>query len=195
MKTINYQIDFFSYWHASSGLAGSTYADLLVNKTGEELPYIPGRTLKGLLREAAETIHGFDPGMVNQTFILDVFGQAPDQTDIDEERPTTEAQCFFTNAFLSDYLQKSIRKKQVPFLYAVLASTKINEQGLAADGSLRQLEVTVPLTLLASVEQFPDKEGYEQQLIYCFQWIKRMGLNRSRGLGRCQFSMIKNSQA
>jgi CRISPR/Cas system CMR subunit Cmr4 (Cas7 group RAMP superfamily) len=51
MNTIAYQIDFFSYWHASSGLAGGAYADLLVNKTREGLPYIPGRTLKGLLRE------------------------------------------------------------------------------------------------------------------------------------------------
>lgn len=195
MKTINYQIEFFSYWHASSGLAGSTYADLLVNKTREGLPYIPGRTLKGLLREAAEVIHSFDQSTVTQAFILDVFGQEPTTTDIEKERATTEAQSFFTNATLSDNLQKTISKEQKSFLYHVLASTKINEQGLAVDGTLRQLEVTVPLILLASVEQFPDKEGYEQQLIYCFQWIKRMGLNRSRGLGRCQFSMIKNSQS
>lgn len=194
MKTIHYQIDFFSYWHASSGLASSTYADLLVNKTHEGLPYIPGRTLKGLLREAAEVIHGFGPKpLVSQAFILDVFGQEPTKNDIEEERATTEAKCFFSNAELSDYLCIAIQESQKPHLYAILASTKINEHGLAADATLRQLEVTVPLTLSASIEQFPDQEGYEQQLSYCFQWIKRMGLNRSRGLGRCRFSMIKNS--
>jgi CRISPR/Cas system CSM-associated protein Csm3 (group 7 of RAMP superfamily) len=126
---------------------------------------------------------------------LDVFGQAPDEKDIEEERATLEAQSFFSNAYLSDYLQKVIPQEQIPFLYQVLASTKINEQGVAADGTLRQLEVTIPLVLLATIEQFPDKQGYEPQLNYCFQWIKRIGLNRSRGLGRCQFSIIQPSQA
>jgi len=194
MKTIAYQIEFFSYWHASSGLAGGAYADLLVNKSREGLPYIPGRTLKGLLREAAETINHFDKDLVPQNFILDVFGQSPDEKDIEEERATREAQSFFSNANLSDYLQKAVSNDEKPFLYHVIASTKINEQGVAAVGTLRQLEVTVPLTLLASIEQFPDKPGYEQQLNYCFQWIKRMGLNRSRGLGRCKFSIIQSSK-
>lgn len=195
MNTIAYQIEFFSYWHASSGLAGGAYADLLVNRTREGLPYIPGRTLKGLLREAAETINHFDTELVTRDFILDVFGQVPDEKDMEEERATLEAQSFFSNAYLSDHLQKVIPQEQISFLYHVLASTKINEQGVAADGTLRQLEVTIPLVLLATIEQFPDKPGYEQQLNYCFQWIKRMGLNRSRGLGRCQFSIIQTSHA
>jgi CRISPR/Cas system CSM-associated protein Csm3 (group 7 of RAMP superfamily) len=195
MNRIAYQIEFFSYWHASSGLAGSAYADLLVKRTREGLPYIPGRTLKGLLREAAEIINKLDSNLVTQTFIVDVFGQAPDEKDIEEERATLEAKSFFSNAYLSDHLKKMIPEKQIPFLYHVLAATKINEKGVAADGTLRQLEVTIPLILLATIEQFPDKPGYEQQLNYCFQWIKRMGLNRSRGLGRCQFSIIQTNQA
>jgi CRISPR/Cas system CSM-associated protein Csm3 (group 7 of RAMP superfamily) len=194
MNTIAYQIEFFSYWHASSGLAGGAYADLLVNKTGKGLPYIPGRTLKGLLREAAETIKNFDKDLVTKTFILDVFGQAPDEKDIEAENATLEAKSFFSNAHLSDYLQQAISKETVPLLYHVLASTKINEHGVAADGTLRQIEVTVPLALFATIEQFPDKPGYDLQLNYCFQWIKRMGLNRSRGLGRCKFSIIQTSQ-
>lgn len=193
MNTIKYQIEFFSYWHASSGLAGGAYADLLVNKTRKGLPYIPGRTLKGLLREAAETINNFSTDLVTQSFILDVFGQAPDQKDLDEERATLEAKSFFSNANLSDHLQNMIPKDQITYLYHVLASTKINERGVAADGTLRQLEVSVPLTLLATIEQFPDKPEYEQQLTYCFQWVRRIGLNRSRGLGRCKFSIIQSS--
>ena len=199
MNTIAYQIEFFTYWHASSGLAGGAYADLLVNKTREGFPFIPGRTLKGLLREAAETINHFDKDLVTPTFIIDVFGQAPDEKDIEEENATLEAKSFFSNACLSDYLQQAIskekEKEKTPFLYHVLASTKINKHGVAVDGTLRQLEVTVPLILFATIEQFPDKPGYDLQLNYCFQWIKRMGLNRSRGLGRCKFSIIQTSKA
>lgn len=194
MSTIAYQIEFFSYWHASSGLAGGAYADLLVNKTRAGLPYIPGRTLKGLLREAAETISHFDKDLVSQAFIIDVFGQSPEEKDIVDESATHEAKSFFSNAHLSNHLQKKISKDDASFLYQVLASTKINELGVAAYGTLRQLEVTVPLTLFATIEQFPDIPGYEQQISHCFQWIKRMGLNRSRGLGRCKFSIIQPSK-
>lgn len=194
MNTIEYHIEFFSYWHASSGLASSTYADLLVNKTREGLPYIPGRTLKGLLREAAETIRKLDPMYITDEFIIDVFGEAPTEKDLDKELATTEALCFFTNANLSTFLVNSISEEQKPFLFSILASTKIDEYGVATDTTLRQLEVTVPLILFASIENFPDKKDYKQQLLYCFQWIKRMGLNRSRGLGRCRFSMTKTNQ-
>jgi CRISPR/Cas system CSM-associated protein Csm3 (group 7 of RAMP superfamily) len=194
MKTITYQIAFFSYWHASSGLAGSTYADLLVNKTREGLPYIPGKTLKGLLRDAAESIRLLGSGLISDAFVVDVFGQHPkkDEKGNEIESPTLEGKAFFTNATLSANLSSNIQAYEKKFLFDVLASTAINEKGTAKEGSLRQLEVTVPLTLYASIEQFPAVDGYEQQLEYCLQWIKRMGMNRSRGLGRCEFSIYPN---
>ena len=52
MSTIKYEIEFFSNWHCGSGLAAGADVDALVIKDQEGLPYIPGRTLKGLLREA-----------------------------------------------------------------------------------------------------------------------------------------------
>jgi CRISPR/Cas system CSM-associated protein Csm3 (group 7 of RAMP superfamily) len=197
MSTLTYQIEFYSYWHASSGLAGSTYADLLVNKTREGLPYIPGRTLKGLLREAAETIHALQPELISEAFVLSVFGQAPDKKDLEEERPTQEAAAFFTNATLSQHLGREIvKEKDQAYLFEVLASTAIvGQKGIAKNGTLRQLEVSVPLTLYAAIEQFPDEAGYRDMMQHCMQWVKRMGLNRSRGLGRCQFSPLTPSQA
>lgn len=206
MKTITYQIEFHSYWHASSGLAGSTYADLLVNKTREGLPYIPGKTLKGLLRDAAESIHELESDLITTAFITDVFGERPkkDKVGNEVEALTLKSDSFFTNASLSGAVAQAIlaedkreankedkRVLDKKHLFHVLASTAIDPQGIAKQGSLRQLEVTVPLTLYASIEEFPDAEGYEQQLIYCMQWIKRMGMNRSRGLGRCTFSIYQ----
>lgn len=197
MSTLTYQIEFYSYWHASSGLAGSTYADLLVNKTREGLPYIPGRTLKGLLREAAETIRALQPELISEAFILHVFGQQPNQKDEEEENHTQEALAFFTNAKLSQHLSETILKESdQPYLFEVLASTAIDGQkGIAKNGTLRQLEVSVPLTLYAAIEQFPDEPGYRDMMEHCMKWVKRMGLNRTRGLGRCQFSFLTPSQA
>ena len=191
MKSIEYQIEFHHYWHAGSGLASSTYADLLVNKTRDGLPYLPGRTIKGLLREAAEVIHELDEDLVGSAFIRDVFGQHPGEESAEGPAPAP-AVCFFTNATLPERVSNHLRQDDKRHLYQVLAATRIDAKGLAAHGTLRQLEVTVPLTLFATIEYFPEKAGYEQQLQYCFQWIKRIGLNRSRGLGRCKFSLVNS---
>lgn len=56
MKTINYSIQIYTYWHCGSGLAAGADVDLLPVKNKKGLPYVPGKTIKGLVREAAETI-------------------------------------------------------------------------------------------------------------------------------------------
>lgn len=196
MKTVHYQIRFFSYWHTGSGLSGGAYTDLLVNKTKQNLPFIPGRTLKGLFREAGVMVNGFDSSLVSQDFIYQVFGESPDENKMQKELYTKEALSYFSNANLSEHATKGIiENEKQPFLYEILASTKIDKQGLAEDGTLRQMEVTIPLTLYGMIDHFPDRSDFIEQLAYCMSWVKRLGLNRNRGLGRCEFSIIKITEA
>lgn len=195
MTSITYQIQFFTFWHAGSGLSGGAYVDQLVKKDRNNLPVIPGKTLKGLLRDAACKINYFASDLVTDDFIQEVFGEVPTQQKLNTEESTVEGTSFFSNAQLSANLQSSIisqpdDNKLDSYLYRVLASTKISSKGLAEDHTLRQLEVTVPLTLYAEIEHFPNKRRYREQLAYCMAGVKRMGLNRTRGLGRCTFSMI-----
>ena len=179
-NTITYQIEFFSYWHAGSGLAGSTYADSVVNKNESNLPLIPGKTIKGLLREAAETLNKLDKKMVSDEFIVDIFGDR-----------TQEGKAFFGNVGLSKVLSDRIIQSDLSQdLYNVISSTKIDANGQAQDGSLRQLEVTIPITMYGQIEHFSG-EGYEPQLENCFKWVKQLGQSRNRGLGRCKFSIVK----
>lgn len=186
-KAFIYQIEFFSFWHAGSGLSGSTYADSLVLKNGDNLPVIPGKTLKGLLREAAEAIHGLNDKLVSTEFITDVFGETEKVNGTEKRK---EGEAFFGNATLSENLSKSlVEKKLTNSLYQVISSTQIDENGQARDHSLRQLEVTVPLTLYGSIEHL-QKEEYKEQMQQCFNWIKQMGVNRNRGLGKCKFSIF-----
>ncbi len=192
---IIYQIEFFSYWHAGSGLAGSTYADSIVNKNKLGLPIIPGKTIKGLLREAAESINELDDTLVSDIFIQQVFGKRSGEKEVNtgnekKEDIYGEGKAFFTNVELSKKLTESIlQKNYVNDLYHVISSTKINEHGQAEDHSLRQLEVTIPITLYGTIEQFPDVL-YETELEHCFKWIKQLGQNRNRGLGKCKFSIV-----
>src|SRR5699024_10170830 len=95
-KTLIYQIEFFNYWHSGSGLAGSTYADSIVNKTERNLPFIPGKTLKGLLRDAAEKINELNPSLVSDKFISQVFGKKSDEEG-NNANYKDEGQAFFTN--------------------------------------------------------------------------------------------------
>lgn len=192
MASIHYKIEFYSYWHAGAGLSGGTYADMVVNKTREGFPYLPGRTIKGLLREAAENIHALSGDLVSQAFITTVFGFRTEQGFVSQEE-TPAATCFFSNAHLSPALEQNIKDGDNQYLYHVLSSTQLDENGVAKNKSLRQLEVSIPLTLYATIEDFPegaDASHYREQMAYCMQWIKQLGLNRSRGLGRCKFSML-----
>ena len=187
-NTITYQVEFFSYWHAGSGLAGSTYADSVVNKDESNLPLIPGKTIKGLLREAAETLNHLDKKVVTDEFITDVFG---DRTQEGKSELKKEGKAFFRNAGLSKVLSDNIIHADLSQdLYHVISSTKIDANGQAQDGSLRQLEVTIPITMYGQIEHFPG-HGYEMQLENCFKWVKQLGQSRNRGLGRCKFSIVK----
>lgn len=190
MTTIKYSVQFYSEWHAGFGLTSGSDLSALVIKDKNELPYIPGRTLKGLLREAAEELSEF--GKCDEEFIKDVFGWPPKKNETGEQseskEPSIKGKCFFSNAKLLDDLESIVKKEQLSkFFYRSVASTSIEESGVAQKGSLRTMETTIPCTLYAEITAFPDDPKSKEQIEYCFQWIKRLGQNRHRGLGRCQF--------
>ncbi len=193
---IHYKVNFFSDWHASSGLSGGAYADSLVIKENG-FPYLPGKTVKGLLREASVKISSLSNGaLVDEDFINDVFGVEPSPEQINQEIKTREGDAFFGNAYLSEAILSELEEKSAYLkgsLYQVRAFTKLDKAGIAAEGTLRQMEVCVPVTLYGEIDGFPNREGYLEQFKLCMQGIKRLGLNRSRGLGRCEFSIIKTA--
>ena len=195
MEPIKYTITFFSEWHAGSGLTSGSDLDALVIKDKKGLPYIPGRTLKGLLKEAAVEIEGLVES--NDDFIKTVFGSSSkkpndktEENDPEEHGVTKKGECFFSNAKLSDELYNaSIEKELAPFYYRAISSTAINGlSGVAEKHSLRRMQTTIPCVLEAEIMNVDDK--YSDQIEACFKWIKRLGQNRNRGLGRCQFTMI-----
>lgn len=71
METIKYTITFFTKWHSGSGLTSEAIWTPCAHKDKNDLPYIPGRTLKGLLREAAEELVKLNH--CDETFLKTVF--------------------------------------------------------------------------------------------------------------------------
>ena len=164
---LRYTITFLDYWHLASGLSGGVKSDSIVVKDSDGLPFVPGKTLKGLAREMAELLN-------NQKFVDICFGVSGADMGV----------CYFSNASLSSEIKEQIISNHLEDnLYHKIASTKIDEKGIAVDNSLREIKVVIPITLSGEINDVPD--AYQTEMKQSLKMIKRMGLNRNRGLGRC----------
>lgn len=188
MTNIKYKITFFSEWHAGSGLTSGSDLDALVIKDQQHLPFIPGKTLKGLLKEAAEILKEIE-GPPDDAFIKEVFGMESSKPDESPEA-STQGSAHFTNAELSTAIKSKILHDELAgYLYRDVASTEIGASGVAKKHSLRRMETTIPVILEARILNIDEK--YTSKMKDCFKWIKRLGQNRHRGLGRCSFEFIE----
>jgi CRISPR/Cas system CSM-associated protein Csm3 (group 7 of RAMP superfamily) len=181
MKTLKCEIEFFGYWHIGSGLSVAGDVDAAVLKNKEGLPYIPGKTLKGLFRDAAEKLNAFEADQ-HRRLLDEIFGK---QTTPDEDPENHQGQglAYFGNAELGAVIEdKSL-------LYDKISATAINAQtGVAEDHTLRKYEVCIPLKLFAEIEvQNSEQQDFLQR---CAKMVKRMGVLRHRGLGRCQVRFV-----
>ena len=178
MSTIKYEIEFFSNWHCGSGLAAGADVDALVIKDKNGLPYVPGRTIKGLLREAASILSD------DKETVCTIFGVSGDEDN------HQIGSSFFGNATLShaEY-QYIVEQGLAPHLYQTFASTRIDENGIAKDNTLRKIETVVPCKLEGEILNVPD--GAEQEIEDAMSFIKRMGTGRNRGYGRCKVSICE----
>jgi len=168
--TLQYKIEFLDYWHLSSGLSAGAKLDSLVVKDNDGIPFVPGKTLKGMAREMAELLD-------NEAFVKACFGVEGVQM----------GSCYFSNGNVKKEVHEQIvSNKLQDNLYDEIASTKI-ENGMAVDNSLREIEVVVPLTLYGEVTDVPSE--HKEQMIDALKMVKRMGLNRNRGLGRCSVTV------
>ena len=163
---IEYRIKFLEFWHIGSGMGAGAVADAVVLKDKDDLPYVPGKTIKGLIRELADRDG-------NREFIDGCLGK---EGKTEEILPT-----YFSNAELVD--GKEIKDKCLQnYLFENISFTAIDEKGLAKDGSLRTIESVVPMELKGYVEC---EKRYAEDLKRYLSSIKRMGLARNRGFGRC----------
>ena len=168
---MKYKVTFLDYWHLSSGLSAGAKFDSMVTKDKDNLPYIPGKTIKGLIREMAELT-------CNKEFVTKCFGSSSDM-----------GECNFSNVEIEENTKKTIINNSLQNqLFNEIASTKIDKNGIAESGSLREIEVVVPISLFGEIKNIPDV--YKQEMINAIKKVKRMGLNRNRGLGRCIIDVV-----
>ena len=166
---MRFRIRFYTYWHCGSGLSAGSSADATIVRDDEGLPFVPGRTVKGHLREAAELLG-------NEAFVLECFGTEDDQPGV----------CHFSDA----YLPFTVEKEWKHHLVDRLSMTAIDEEsGTVRDDSLRTIEAAVPLELEGEITQIPER--YLSEMERAMRLVKRIGLRRHRGLGRCDIERIE----
>jgi CRISPR/Cas system CSM-associated protein Csm3 (group 7 of RAMP superfamily) len=180
-ETINkYTITFLSDWQAGSGLSSGADADSVVIKDKNNLPYMPGKTIKGLLKDAFMDLHEVQPNVFKKETIDNYFGS-------ETEKESFKGNLFFSNAVLSNDEQNEISAEMTDFLYKNIASTKIQNNRVAAKSSLRTMEVCIPVVLHGEIKGInnEDVEIFAKALKY----LRHLCSNRNRGLGRCTIEL------
>lgn len=185
-KTIQLTITISSYWHAGSGMGRGADADALVLKDRNGLPYLPGRTVKGLLREGMQSCE--DAGLLAPGRTREFFGTATEEGSPTPSRP---AILFVQDAHMQEAERKWLSSPQgAPFrnaLYDTIASTSLDPQGMAKDQTLRTIELCVPLELTAQISG--PSGDWDQDLEKACALVRCLGSHRNRGLGRCRMTL------
>jgi CRISPR/Cas system CSM-associated protein Csm3 (group 7 of RAMP superfamily) len=196
MKTATITVELLSWWHAGSGLGRGGDADALVIRDRDGLPYLPGKTLKGLLRDAVQLAE--DHGHLTAKTTETIFGPN-DPTTRDprgqhaeyDATPRDPGQITVTNATLpkdlADWLRAGGEARKAA-LFEAVTSTALNEDGVVRNKTLRTVEVCPPLALTATLSG-PDNGVWFETIKQCVPLIRALGSHRHRGLGRCQVTL------
>jgi hypothetical protein len=191
MKTYPLTVKLLSYWHAGSGHGAKADADALVLRDREGFPYLPGRTLKGLLRDAL-----LDMG--NPDLADEILGKA---AKTGENSGSTAGVLAFDDARMatndSDWIRQSPDPEGLKAqLFDTIASTSIDANGVASEKTLRMVEVALPMELTGAVSYLglPEEETATMESVFeACGLIRAIGAHRHRGLGRCQVRLTLQS--
>jgi CRISPR/Cas system CSM-associated protein Csm3 (group 7 of RAMP superfamily) len=193
-----------SYWQIGSGLEGGAYADSLALKDANGLPYIPGKSIKGLLKEAFSQANenNWFTDVTNTNLLALLFG-VEGVAGLD-----SQGLLQLTSATLSaqecHYFDRHPSAKSN--LFKVTYSTAIDDTGVASETSLRSMEVVVPMSLCATLSvntlhpsyAAADKQITEQLHSYLTQvvsLISKLGAKRHRGFGQVLVTCSKQLNA
>lgn len=205
MTTCILKLDLASYWHIGSGRGAGALADAIVLRGPDNLPLVPGRTLKGLLRDAMLTLVEAD--VVPMERLVRWFGSPLPGHDQDEAsdgdawgrkleqgRFSTEAGALWIGSAQLPPAWRAWGRAQgaedptVGALFTYLASTAIDERGVAKEGTLRVAEVAVPMPLAAEIRG-PADGTWIADIEACLPLVRAVGSRRNRGFGRVSLSL------
>jgi hypothetical protein len=203
------RIEIHEPWHVGTGTGAGIGADALTVKDAARLPVLPGRQVKGLLRDAMRRAEA--AGTVAKGRTVELFGTPP-APRIDgegslaswqetERYQTVPGLLRIGSGCLGESEDDQFGWRQwaagggdeaaelVGEMYDEITSTAI-EDGTVKVGALRTVEVAMPVTLHAPIESAGDaswKEDVEASL----GLLRAIGKTRHRGFGRCTVTLLE----
>lgn len=196
-------IEFLSDWRVGSGLGDGAAADAVINRDADGLPFIPGRAIKGALRESAWRLAlGRGELAPVENFL---FGGSSENADGGEWEPDAERSSRSGKMLVGQgrlpadlrawLLSQEPRERDlfVGDMTVIRRQISLDEDGQTVSGSLRAMECGVPgMSFECEIDvDWPDDSQWGGAYLNALcAGVKSIGADRSRGLGRCRVSVV-----
>lgn len=192
LRTLN--LRFLDTWHVGTGRGEGHHLDAVVARDADGLPYVPGRMLRGLLRDAMESLQAWGhgaPGLVSELFGDLVergdrpgrsLSQAGRLTVSDARLPEAERAALAGTSAGATELRAALFRES--FQTAIDGAS-----GTARSESLRGIELVVPVTLHAELgilgdAASPGHAEHWRRLEQALPLVRALGAMKTRGHGR-----------
>lgn len=210
--SIFFRVEIYGWWRSGTGAGKAAQLDALCVRDRDDLPYLPGRHIRGLMRDAVQRLGEWDRAYDGAEVAL--FGEqgfrsaTPEEANRDGDpvpyRGARRGALAFSDARMAPVERAAFVKdaqdageERSPMrddLYAVRQSTAI-VNGVAAEHSLRAEEIAVPMTLEGTIDfigfeitDLPKESRWTRDWIATLSaaapLIRAVGAKRLRGLGR-----------
>jgi CRISPR/Cas system CSM-associated protein Csm3 (group 7 of RAMP superfamily) len=179
-----------SEWLIAGGESTLGTADMAPMRDSEGLPFVPGRTIRGLLREAMAIVD--DCSEIRGERTARLFGTRKRDGEAGEARDgTVRIGDALLPQEIADEMSKHAAAGARDLVLAIRRTALDGERRSAKQGSLREMEVVMGGLQLAS-EIRCEREDDLLWLAFASGLVRNFGHSRSRGLGRCRMELRHN---
>ena len=199
MKTITFSVKFNSDWHIGTGSGHFGHIDKTFDRDEDGLPFIPAKSLTGLLRNSMTQISfGLDQGSDgpwNQlaTWILGTEPNLSDNKSSFRERPRPSHLAMHRAMIGSEAASKITNNPwYISSLAVIRPGVRLDENGTAMDHHLRFIEMAPSGLTLIGTCVLPDAASDESValVVSSLQNIRSIGHSRRRGSGSCEIEIL-----
>ena len=187
------KVEFLSDWHIGSGAGIPGSVDRQVLRDEEGFPCIPGKTLTGIIRDAAEFVACVRGGKWPEV-LAELFGEQPGTHGGAENAEARGAKVGIGSASLSRQVREYLKANDLTqYLFSVQPGIKIDSRtGRTVEDFLFSTEkVRSDCVLYAEVRYLAELSGDEEKLFAdALKAVRSIGGRRRRGAGRCRIRPV-----
>jgi hypothetical protein len=191
-------VELLDTWHVGTGRGEGQHLDAVVDRAADHLPQVPGRMLRGLLRDACECLHAWEHlPAAGAGSVANLFGTLTGATNAPGRSVSRPGVLSVSNARLPE-AERELLMKEKPEVRAALFMSSFQtaldpETGAVKNGSLRGIELVVPLTLQAwlelDVNTAQDAKACWDTILKALPLVRAIGAHKTRGHGRARLSL------